>query len=803
MAQTKRKKQSQPSPPPKPAGTKQAKKKPSVARAGGVRLWKSEITCPLTTLGEASAIAKTSVINDSGAAIEIERIVDETGVFPEELELYGFTEKTTVGPGGRLVLDFAYRPKRTGPYETKLEIHLASGEVLELTVKASAHEIWKPSKKPADGWTPPEGAGKLGFSGPGGARSLSMGRVKVGASSRPRAITVKNLGTEPLTLIGFAADEELSVTFRGPAQSPTLNPGESLMADAVYTPTQSGMHVSHLFGLTSLGRPEGPLEVHGTAQKAEPPRKKAANPERRERPAPAKKAPSKPVLSSTVDALDIESTAGGAIGSGVFTLRVERGEGPIYFHARDGFSVKEPRNGVSVKAGRTLQVEVRYFARSVGTKQSRLVIQPSFGPSLVVRLRGHGRKLDVEARVPKTRVPVLRRPPGPTDDAKEKLEKIGEVPEKDRVKDGEKRKVRVAKDGASVSVREEWKNVRGRVGSVARRQQNAIGSMKTRLKGNPNDAGTTSKAADNALIFAAASIAELASSTLKQFLTGASPGAVLPGTIVIAGIKDVIKTQIKKAGHSSNRHDMVDNFIDRLTNLTEDLRVDLEERVNNREDEVGSHPEGPRIARAVYEAFVAASEVAYGYTMIEIASQWANLLAAADRATTAQTSRDAPGHRIGRPARNTGRTAAEGMIVIHVAKPLIPADEIHVQSARWQGVPRQVVDGIAGGNKAGVKLSRLRVPYRVVGEGGLLIERWPGEARPRIGLTSEYWLADYWGGRVQEQHLSRSRDGNSPNRRFVKLALEHLIRQLDNETINALGLTMATPGSLDPDKVNQ
>jgi hypothetical protein len=795
MAETNRKKKPAQPPPPKPAGTRQSKKKPSTAKAGGVRLWKSEISCPRTTLGKPSPIAKTSVINDSGSAIEIERIVDETGMFPEELELYGFAENTPVQAGGRLVLDFAYLPKRTGEYEAKLQIHIAGGEVLDLTVKASAYEIWKPTSKQGDGWTgAPEGPGRLGFSGPGGGRHLSFGSVKVGASSRPRAITVKNLGKEPLTLTGFVADEDLSVTFRGPVESPTLEPGKSVVADAIYTPKKPGLHVSHLFGLTSLGRPEGHLEVHGSARSAKPPPKRSAKPAKRGEPAPAQKVPVKPVLSTAVEELEISSTAGGAIGSAAFMVRVDRGEGPIYFHARDGFSVKEPKNGVGVKAGETLRVEVRYLARSVGTKQSRLIIQPTFGPSLIVRLRGHGTKLDMEARIPKARVPVLRRPPEPTEDAKKKLEEVGEVPEKDRVKDGEKRKVRVDESGVTVDLKAEWKDMLVEVRRIGARQQTAIDGMRSRLKGKPVDWRQVGKAADDALVFAAGAIAELAATTLRQFVPKASMGATLLGTVVVAGIKDVIKARVKQKAPPPSRNGGIDSFIQRLKYRTSDLATDLEKKVNHFERRIFPHPAGPRIAVGLHHAFQLAAEAAAGQLVIEMAAQWASMLGGADRQPAPPSSQDAPSRRAGRPADEPGRSLAQGMIEIRVARPALPVGDIHVEAAGWHGMPREAADAISGENQAAVTLGRLRVPYRIVGEGGLLIERWPGEARPRIGLTSEYWLADYWGGRIEKPHLSRN--NNSPNPRFVKLALERLIRQLDNETINGLGLTAVVPGEV-------
>jgi hypothetical protein len=329
-----------------------------------------------------------------------------------------------------------------------------------------------------------------------------------------------------------------------------------------------------------------------------------------------------------------------------------------------------------------------------------------------------------------------------------------------------------------VDLAAELSNVQVNAEAMVEEQARALDDMAKMLKAPVQSppGSLIDSVADAAVVFAAGAIGHMASDTFKGHITrlaGASQPALAIGLVVVAGIKDVIKREVKKAGaERAATHKAVDRFISRMKrSLNVDTSVGVKEYIINKRRTIAEHPEGPAIARALYLTFSQLRLTAHGVQCAEVFRQWARLLSAGGRE---------PGGAI------AGRQP-EGTIEIRLSDSLVGHEPL-VESAAWRGLPEEAAAYVASSNQEPITLLELGIPYRlIINDGEAVIERWPDETRPRFSpSTAEYWLADYWGWKVKKP--GRSPNGNVPNPQFVARGLESLVGYIDSQTMNDLGL---------------
>ena len=139
----------------------------------------------------------------------------------------------------------SYRPSDVGPIETDVVLqfidgtsptHNAQDVLLKLTaIGVGAQARLRP-------------------------RTIDFGEVAVGAESSPRALTVTNVGLDPLTLTGTS----ISVEFRVVGATPTtLAGGQSAQIDMIFRPIDAGPRTTSFMIASNSVHPPAPVPMYG------------------------------------------------------------------------------------------------------------------------------------------------------------------------------------------------------------------------------------------------------------------------------------------------------------------------------------------------------------------------------------------------------------------------------------------------------------------------------------------------------------------------------------------------------------
>jgi hypothetical protein len=722
----------------------------------GLRLSQREIAFGRCLVGQRTDQRRFSVINNTQRPVTITAITDARGRVPEELSVYGFSSNHRINPGGWLALELDFTASHLGPYSTQLHFHTEDGQVIEpLAVSGTGDTA---PGAPLPGPLTPRPSSRLRFPeaiADGRGPRIDLPTTEIGATSTLRTV-VENPGTEEVAIASLATGVS-ALEVRTLLDGAALAPGERRELELAFTPTRAGAFAGTL-QISTQGGPTASIAVRGiaTAKKsaARPPAPQETPSSRwdRQRRQPGGNEAAAPVVAMAIDELRIQAARrradrAGTEGSAAFVLDVSGGPGQLHFQTSRGFFVSKPRGGVSVQPGDRVQIEVTFRPTAGKTTRGSVSIRPSFGPPLSIPVIG-----EVEGPL-EAKVPVRE----------EASEKLGHLDGDSAASDMEPETTCGDPD------LHRWiSNVKAKVGTQFKDQRDAVGEMQVTLERRdaPVASGLLAAFAERAAVFAAGAIGEMVSQGLKSV----GP-ATMAAKVVIAGIKDVVKAEVKKQAGISKSTGMsaADRFVKQMLEGLNASAEKVEIHYNNLGFALEGEPDGAAVAKEIFDSYKAIGTAAKGIQKQEVLRQWARCLAAPSRA----------------PGGEVAEATPDGFIEIHLEDALVGREPL-VQSARWSGLSTEAANQVTESNRGAITLLELGIPYRlIINDGECVIERWPDESRPRFRAPGQYWLARYWGWKVGKPGIG---PGNSPNPVYVIKGLESIVAHIDAQTMTGLNL---------------